>query len=129
MERLAITLYHGNKNGVALLNTGYLVCCGFNMISTDDVVTCFNDIILARCRIRDTWHNPVANTYGPQLDPILLKSFKLFPILELAATEDIVNFYDQFQELSSSHHLAVMPFDAIVLKNCFKGLCIPGLGT
>ncbi len=40
-----------------------------------------------------------------------------------------VDFYDRFQELSPSHLLAVMPFDGIVLKNRFEGLCIPGLGT
>ena len=129
MERLAIPHYHGKENGVALLNTSYLVRCGFNMISTDDVVTCFNDIILAHCQIQTMWHNPVANTYGPHVDCILLKSFKLFPILELIVTEDVVNFYERFQELSTSHLLAVMPFDGIVLKNHFKGLSILGLGT
>ncbi len=129
VEQLSIPLYHGKENGVALLNTGYLVHCGFNMISTDDGVMCFSNIILAHCRIQDMWHSSVANTYGPQVDCILLKSFQLFPILELTTTEDVVNFYDQFQELSTSHLLAVMPFDAIVLKNCYKGLCILGLGT
>jgi hypothetical protein len=103
MERLAIPHYHGNENGVALLDMSYLVHCGFNMISTDDVITCFNNIISSHCWIRDTWHNPVANTNGPQGDCILLKSFKLFPILESMVTEDIVNFYDWFQELSTSH--------------------------
>jgi hypothetical protein len=93
--RLAIPHYHGKENGVALLNTSYLVRCGFNMISTDDVVTCFNDIISAHRRNRDTWQNQVAYTYGPQVDYILLKSFKLFPILESMVTEDIVNFYDR----------------------------------
>ncbi len=40
----------------------------------------------------------------------------------------IVNFYDWFQEISTSYLLAIMPFNAIVLKNHFKGLCILGLG-
>ncbi len=40
----------------------YLVYCRFNMISTDNVVTYFNDIISSYRRIRNTWHNPVANT-------------------------------------------------------------------
>jgi hypothetical protein len=97
---------------VALLDMSYLVHCGFNMISMEDVVTCFNDIILAHCQIQDMWHNPGANTYGPQVDCFLLKSFKLFPIFELMATEEVVNFYDRFHKLSTSHLLAVMPFDA-----------------
>ncbi len=99
------------------------------MILTDNVITCFNNIISAHHHILDMWHNPVANTHSPQVDCILLKSFKLFPILELIVTEDVVNFYERFQELSTSHLLAVMPFDGIVLKNHFKGLSILGLGT
>ncbi len=131
IERLAIPHYHGKENGVALLDTSYLVRCRFNMISTDDVVTCFNDIILAHRQIQDTWHNPMTNTYGLQVDHIFLKSFKLFPILESTVMEDvvIVNFYDWFQELFTSHLLAVMPFNGIVLKIRFEGLCILGLGT
>jgi hypothetical protein len=107
----------------------YLVRCGFSMILTDDVITCFDDIILTHRRIRDMWYNPVANTYGTQVDHILLKSFKIFPILESTVTEEVVNFYDRFHKLSTSHLLAVMPFNAIMLKNCFEGLCIPDLGT
>ncbi len=41
----------------------------------------------------------------------------------------MVNFYDWLQELSNPHLMALMPFDSIVLKNCYKGLFIPGLGT
>jgi hypothetical protein len=34
-----------------------------------------------------------------------------------------------FKKKSTSHLLAVMPFDVIILNNLFEGLCIPGLGT
>jgi hypothetical protein len=44
--------------------------------------------------------------------------------------DDVVNFYNRFQELSMSHLLALMPFDAIILKQGFKRLlCILGLGV
>jgi hypothetical protein len=76
-----------------------------------------------------TWHNPVANTYGPQVDRILLKLFKLFPTLDSTITKDLVHFYDRFQELTTSHLIALMPFDAVVLKNRYEGLCILSLGT
>jgi hypothetical protein len=93
------------------------------------MVTCFKDIISAQRCIQESLHNPVTNTFGPQVDRILLKSFKLFPQLDLTATKDVVNFYDRLQELSTSHLLAIMPFNAIVSKNHLEGLCIPGLGT
>ena len=99
------------------------------MVSLDDVVGSLNDIVTVHHRISDTWTNPSTNTSGPQVDRILLKSFKLFPTLESLATEDVVGFYDRFQELSTSHLLALMPFDSIVLKSRYEGLFIPGLGT
>jgi hypothetical protein len=42
---------------------------------------------------------------------------------------DVVNLYDHFQKISTSHLLALMPFDAIILKHGFAGLCILGLGV
>jgi hypothetical protein len=126
---MAIPDCHRKENGVDDLTPGSLAKCGYNMISTNDIVSCFNYIITAHCCFWETWHNPIANTYGPKIDRILLKSFKLFPNSESTSTEDVVNFYGRFQELSTSHLLAVMPFNAIMLKNCYEGLCIPGLGT
>ena len=126
---LATPGYHGKTDGVRILNKKILAQCGFNMISNDNVVSCYNDIISAHRHIYDSWHNTTANTYGPQVDRILLKSFTLFPKLESTATEDVVDFYDRFQELSPIHLLALIPFDGIVLKNRFEGLCVPGLGT
>ncbi len=117
VEQLATPEYHGDKDSVVKLTASFLGNCGYNMISTKDVVTCFNDIISAHCRSRESWHNPVTNTFGPQVDRILLKSFKL---LDSTATKDVVNFYDRLQELSTSHLLAIMPFDAIILKNRLK---------
>jgi hypothetical protein len=64
-----------------------------------------------------TWHNPVANTHGPQVNHILLKLFKLFPTLDSTITEDVIHIYDRFQELTTSHLIALMPFGAVVLKN------------
>jgi hypothetical protein len=129
VEQLATPEYHGDKDGVVELTASFLGNCGYNMISTKDVVTCFNNIISAHRCIRESWHNPVTNTFGPQVDRILLKSFKLFPQLDSTATKDVVNFYDHLQELSTSHLLAIMPFDALVLKNYLEGFFIPGLGT
>jgi len=108
---------------------GFLANCGFTVVSSDDVVGSLNDIVTVHRCISDSWTNPSNNTSGPQVDRILLKSFKLFPTLKSLATEDVVGFYDRFQELSTSHLLALMPFDSIVLRNRYEGLFIPGLGT
>ena len=129
IEGLAHTDYHGNTHGVFPLTPGFLANCGYTTVSSDDVVGCLNEIISAHRRISETWTNPSTNTSGPQVDRILLKSFKLFPKLESLATEDVVSFYDRFQELSTAHLIALMPFDSIKLTNRYEGLFIPGLGT
>ncbi len=90
---------------------------------------CLNEIITAHRQITDSWTNPTTNTSGPQVDRILIKSFKLFPVLESLNTDDVVGFYDRFQELSTAHLLALMPFDSIKLSNRYEGLFVPGLGT
>jgi hypothetical protein len=72
---------------------------------------------------------PCQKKHGTQVDRILLKSFKLFPQLDLMATNNVVNFYNHLQELLTSHLLSIMPFDAFILKHHFEGLCITGLGT
>jgi hypothetical protein len=129
IEALAHPLYHGRADGVHTLMEAFLENCGYNMIPTDNVVGSLHDIITAHRRVLETWHNASSHTYGPQIDRILLKSFQLFPQLESMSTDDVVNFYDCFQELSNPHLMALMPFDSIVLKNRYKGLFIPGLGT
>jgi hypothetical protein len=103
---LATGKYHINSDGVNMLTAGILVNCGYNRITTDNVVTCYNNIIATHCRILNLSHNPMAHTFGPQVDRILLKSFKLFPTLDSTGTDNVVNFYNWFQELSMSHLLA-----------------------
>jgi hypothetical protein len=110
-------LYHGRADGVHTLTEAFLANCGYNMIPTDNVVGSLNDIITAHRRVLEMWHNASSHTYGPQIDGILLKSFQLFPQLESMSTDDVVNFYDCFQELSNPHLMALMPFDSIVLKH------------
>ena len=72
IEGLAHPPYHGKTHGVDPLTMGFLANCGFNMVSSDDVVGSLNDIVTVHRRISDTWTNPSTNTSGPQVDRILL---------------------------------------------------------
>ncbi len=65
IEGLAVPLYHGYVTGTDSLDIAYLARCGFTMLSTDDVDTCYNNIITAHQRIWEGWRNLTANTYGP----------------------------------------------------------------
>jgi hypothetical protein len=71
----------------------------------------------------------MSNTFGPQVNRILEKSLKLFPVLESTTTTNAVEFYDWLKETAANNLLALMPFDAIMLRFGFKGLCVPGLGV
>jgi hypothetical protein len=121
--------YHGDWDGHKQITAAILQCCGYTNFTSDDIITCFNNIISAHERVYCLWFNMANNTAGPQVDHILQKSLKLFPSLDSNCTNEVIDFYDRLQEVSSSHLIAIMPFNAVMLCNRFKGLCIPGLGV
>ena len=127
---LACAEYHVGMDGVPTLTDEILVERGFaiSSASVDDVVVCYNDIILAHRKIAELWYNGYAHTTGPQVDRIIQKSLSVFPRLESTRVADAVEFYDRLQEVSLSYVIALLPFDAIVLSHGFEGLCPPGLG-
>jgi hypothetical protein len=128
--RLATEEYHGGMDGRDYLTEDDVKDSGYARIkaSIEDVLICYNDIILVHQKVRELWYNAYAHTSGPQVDKILQKSLAVFPKLTSMWVDDVVNFYNLLQEVSMGYSLALMPFDAIVLKNKHKGLCPPGLG-
>ncbi len=128
--KLASAEYHYGMDGVDDLNEKFIQDCGYGIVkaTVEDVVVCFNDIIMVHRKVRDLWHNNYAHTLGPQVSTILTKHIKVFPKLDSLVIEDVVAFYDRLQEVGSNYLIALMPFDAIVLSNRFEGLCPPGLG-
>ena len=128
--RLATPEYHIDMDGNDTLTEDILQDCGYSTIkaTVDDVMVCYNDIILVHHKVMELWYNAYAHTSGPQVDKVLQKSLSVFPKLSSMRVEDVVGFYDRLQEVSMGYCLALMPFDAVVLKNRFEGLCPPGLG-
>ena len=127
--RLATPDYHWGAHGVQLLTHAILAKCGYNQIPSSDIVTCHNDIIAVHRRVRDLWYNPTTHTYGPQVERIMSKSLKLLPMLDLASTETMVEFYDHLQEAATGLAIAIMPFDSVMIRNGLEGLCVLGLGV
>jgi hypothetical protein len=128
--KLATKEYHVSMDSVSTLSKELIQQCGYGTIkaTVEDVVVCFNDIIMVHHRVRKLWYNSYAHTMGPQVNKILSKSLSVFPKLTSSKVEDMVNFYDRLQEVSMNYAIALMPFDAVVLSNRFEGLCPPGLG-
>jgi hypothetical protein len=128
--KLATKEYHVSMDGVSTLSEKLIQECGYRTVkaTVEDVVVCFNDIIMVHHRMRKLWYNSFAHTMGPQVDKILSKSLSVFPKLTTLKVEDAVNFYDRLQEVTMNYAIALMPFDAVVLSNRFEGLCPPGLG-
>ena len=130
ISALATAGYHcGIDGGVDPLTSITLVDVGYTNIGSDDVVACHNAIIEVHRKVLQMWHNPTTNTFGPQVNRIIQKSLKLFPVLDSTSTSDMVDFYDRLQETAADHLIALMPFDAILLRFGFEGLCVPGLGV
>jgi hypothetical protein len=128
--KLATKEYHISMDGVKTLSKELIQDCGYGRIkaSVEDIVVCHNSIILVHHKVHELWYNSYVHTMGPQVDKILSKSLVIFPKLDSLGVEDVVNFYNHLQEVSMNYTLALMPFNAVVLSNCFKGLCPPGLG-
>jgi hypothetical protein len=117
-------------NGVTQLTEDILDARGFSQVTgnVDDVVMCYNDIILGHKKITELWYNSYGHTSGPQVDKIIQKSLSVFPRLESTRVDDVVNFYDRLQEVGLCYVIAILPFNAVVLAHGFEGLCPPGLG-
>ena len=81
--RLATEDYHIGMDGCDTLTEEILQDCGYSHIkaSIDDVVVCYNDIILVHNKVRELWYNAFAHTSGPQVDKIIHKSLSVFPKL------------------------------------------------
>ncbi len=128
--RLVCHAYHVGDDGVPTLTEEIICNCGFTCIkaSVDDIVVCYNDIMYVHKKVWELWYNSSSHTLGPQVDRILQKSLSVFPCLALTDTGNVVTFYNQLQELSMNHLLALLPFDAIMLQYRFEGLRPPGLG-
>jgi hypothetical protein len=91
-------------DGVPTLTDDILAARGFALSSAnvDDVMVCYNDIILAHQKIMELWYNGYAHTSGPQIDRIIQKSLSVFPRLESTKVADAVEFYDRLQEVGLS---------------------------
>ncbi len=63
-------------DGVPTLTDNILAERGFAQATAniEDVVVCYNDIILAYRKITELWYNNYAHTTGPQIDKIIQKS-------------------------------------------------------
>jgi hypothetical protein len=97
--RLACSDYHMGMDGITTLTDDHLKARGFAQVTAtvEDVMICYNDIILAHRKIVELWYNAYLHTSGPQVDKIIQKSLLVFPRLELMNVEDVVDFYDRLQ--------------------------------
>ncbi len=100
--KLATKEYHVGTDGISTLSKKLIQQCGYGTIkaTVEDVVVCFNNIIMVHHRVRELWYNSYAHTIGQQANKILSKSPSVFPKLTTLKVEDVVIFYDRLQEVS-----------------------------
>jgi hypothetical protein len=124
--------YHVDKDSVEVLTKCIISNCGYKSIQADhpdDILLCFNEIILLHKVVVQGWRNPWTQFCGPIVVYILKKALPVFPRLHSLDVADAVKFYDGLQKLSMRYLLPLMPFDSICLDFGVEDLCPPGLGT
>lgn len=79
--RLATEDYHVGMDGCATLTEDVLQDCGYAHIkaSVEDVVVCYNDIILVHNKVQELWYNAYAHTSGPQVTRSYTNQSRFFP--------------------------------------------------
>jgi hypothetical protein len=128
---LAHADYHIGEDGVEVLTEWIIPNCGYKSIHVDhpdDILLCFNEIILIHKVVVQGWRNPRTQFCGPVVEYILEKTLPIFPRLHSLDVADAVKFYDGLQKISMRYLLPLMPFDSVCLAFGFEGLCPPGLG-
>ena len=111
--KFASVEYHYGLDGVDVLNESFIQDCGHGIVkaTVENVVVCFNNIIMVHRKVRELWHNNYPHTMGPQVSTILSKHIKVFLTLDSLGVEEVVAFYDCLQEVRSNYVIAIMPFD------------------
>jgi hypothetical protein len=64
--KLATKEYHVGMDGILTLSKKLIQECGYGTIkaTVEDIVVCFNDIIMVHHRVRELWYNSFAHTMG-----------------------------------------------------------------
>jgi hypothetical protein len=104
-------------------NKDFLLRIGFNAPDT------FGKIMPAHWAISQSWSSKSSGTHGPQKD-IILKSMTFLTKLVLDSFEApmIVQWYKRLTATCEAFQIGLVPFNAIQIRQCHKGLCLPGLG-
>ena len=110
----------------------FICNCGYNSFSPEsmeEVLFCYNDIMMVHQKVIASWVNSCSGWSGPSVKYIPEKALVNFLVLHYPVARKTVDFYDTLQKLSAGYLLLLMPFNLIKLSFNFEGLCPPGLGT
>jgi hypothetical protein len=132
VANLACFEYHGSPQGVKDLTIPFIHACGYQSFATDsadDILPCYGHIQLLHKKVCQAWFNPRTLQSGPSVNRILKKGLIVLPKLRETDAKGTVAFYKRFQQVSAAYLIPLKPFDVICLRNNYKGLFPPGLGT
>jgi hypothetical protein len=132
IANIATPHYHGNDKGVMVVTEKFICNCGYKSFSPEsmeEVLFCYNDIMMVHRKVIRGWVNSCSGQSGPSIKYILEKALINFPVLHYPVARKTVDFYNKLQKLSAGYLLPLMPFNLIKLSFNFEGLCPPGLGT
>jgi hypothetical protein len=70
--------YHCGTDDLSILTIPDICACGYMLITSDNVMLCFNDIISMHSKVLESWTTPVPNTVAHPLSISLKRLFQLF---------------------------------------------------
>ncbi len=71
IANLATPLYHGNDKGVMVLTEKLICDCGYNSFSPEsmeEVLFCYNDIMMVHQKVVAGWINSCSGRSGPSIE-------------------------------------------------------------
>jgi hypothetical protein len=131
-ECAADSHYHWHATGIPddfPLNKAFLDGIGFTAVEIT-AVEMYGKLQRVHWIIRQSWHNKIHNTFGPQKESILIStSFSTKLLLDQFDAPFAVHWYERLTGTCKAYRIGLVPFDAIQFTRRHKGLCTPGLGT
>jgi hypothetical protein len=125
-ECAADSQYHSNSTGIPdhfTLSKAFLDGVGFTTVELYGKLQCIHRVI------RQSWHNKIHNTFGPQKESILKSTaFSTKLLLDQFDAPSVVRWYKRLTGTCEAYHIGLVPFNAIQFTCRHEGLCIPSLG-
>jgi hypothetical protein len=92
--------YHGGPDGLSILTIPDIRAHGYMLITSDNVMLCYNDIISMHSKALELWTNTRTQHSDPSIESTVKKAIlTIFPKLDSITSAKLMLFYDNLQKI------------------------------